>query len=216
MRVNSPSSSMRGERADSRRNRAALLTQAIQLIAERGPDVKLDQIARSAGVGNATLYRHFPDREALLRAIAVEVIGATAAAAERALAQEPDPYQALSQYLADALTIQVGWVMPAIAATLPPDDAELAKLRARSVTAINTLLSRATEAEAIRADITFGDISLLIIRLARPLPPGGDREVQARVAARHLAIVLAGLRPEPNTPLPGSGLDLAELRPRRP
>ena len=83
-------------RADARRNREALLSRAAELIAEHGPAVALDEVARAAGVGNATLYRHFPDRAALLRAIAVQVIGATAEAAERALAEEVGSFQALA------------------------------------------------------------------------------------------------------------------------
>lgn len=73
----------------------------------------LDEIARAAGVGNATLYRHFPDRAALLRAIAVQVIGATAAAAEQALAEETSSFQALARYLDEVLRVRVakntGW-----------------------------------------------------------------------------------------------------------
>jgi AcrR family transcriptional regulator len=157
------------------------------------------------------MYRHFPYRGALLHAIAVQVIGQTAEAAERALAEEPDSYQALARYLREAVRVRVGWVMPAIAAALDRDDAELAALRARSVVAITTLIGNAQRDGAINADVTFGDVSLLLIRLARPLPAGQDRAVQDSVAQRHLAILLAGLRPGAE-PLPGPGLTLGDLR----
>ena len=157
------------------------------------------------------LYRHFPDRAALLRAIAIQVTGATAEAAEQALAEETSSFQALARYLTEALRIRVAWVMPAIAAALEPGDAELAALRRRSVAAVTTLLKNAQHDGAIRADITFGDISLLLIRLGWPLPPGHDRAIQDAAAQRHLAIVLAGLRPS-GGPLPGTGLTLADLR----
>ena len=211
MRVNSPDISGRAPRADARRNREALLSQAAELITEHGPAVALDEIARAAGVANATLYRHFPDRAALLRAIAIQVTGATAEAAEQALAEETSSFQALARYLAEALRIRVAWVMPAIAAALGPADAELAALRGRGIAAVTTLIENAQRDRAIRADLTFGDISLLLIRLARPLPPGHDRAVQDAAAHRHLAIVLAGLRPG-GGPLPGTGLTLAGLR----
>ncbi|HEY6500313.1 MAG TPA: helix-turn-helix domain-containing protein [Streptosporangiaceae bacterium] len=198
-------------RADARRNREALLSQATELIAEHGPAVALDEVARAAGVGNATLYRHFPDRAALLRAIAVQVIGATAAAAEQALAEETGSFEALARYLREVLGVRVAWVMPAIARALEPGDAELAALRGRSVAAITTLIKNAQRDGVIRADLTFGDISLLLIRLARPLPPGSDRAVQDATAQRHLAIMLAGLRPGGES-LPGTGLALADLR----
>lgn len=215
MRVKSPDSGGRLPRADGRRNREALLSRAAELIAEQGPAVPLDEIARAAGVGNATLYRHFPDRNALLNALAAQVIGLTAEAAERALAGEPDSYQALARYLREAVRVRVAWVMPAIAAAIDRDDAELAALRTRSVTAIAALIGNAQRDGGIRPDVTFGDISLLLIRLARPLPPGHDRAVQDAVAQRQLAIVLAGLRPD-GEPLPGPGLTLADLRAQGP
>lgn len=211
MRVDSPDRAGRATRADGRRNREALIAQAAELIAERGAAVPLDEIARTAGVGNATLYRHFPDRNALLHAIAVQVMGRTAEAAERALAEEADSYQALARYLREAVRVRVGWVMPAIAAALDPGDAELASLRARSVAAIATLIDNAQRDGAIHPDITFGDVSLLLIRLARPLPPGQDRAVQDAVAQRHLTILLAGLGSAAE-PLPGPGLTLSDLR----
>jgi AcrR family transcriptional regulator len=215
VRVKSPDSGGRPPRADGRRNREALLSRAAELIAEQGPAVPLDEIARAAGVGNATLYRHFPDRNALLNALAAQVIGLTAEAAQSALAEEPDSYQALARYLREAVRVRVAWVMPAIAAAIDRDDAELAALRARSVTAITALIGNAQRDGGIRPDVTFGDISLLLIRLARPLPPGHDRAVQDAAAQRQLAIVLAGLRPGGET-LPGRGLTLADLRAQGP
>jgi AcrR family transcriptional regulator len=220
MRVDSPDNvagGRRGEarapRADALRNRERLLAHALELVAEHGPDVPLDAIAKSAGVSNATLYRHFCDRSALLRAIAVRVVGATARAAEAALAEEPDSYTALARYLGEALQVRVGWVMPAIAATISADDRDLGAARARSLAAVTQLMANAQRDGAIRADLTFGDLSLLLIRLARPLPPGRDRAVQDAVAARHLAIMLAGLRHADDS-LPGEGLELADLRSR--
>jgi AcrR family transcriptional regulator len=211
VRVNSPDRVGRLPRADGRRNREALLSRAAELIAEQGPAVPLDEIARAAGVGNATLYRHFPDRKALLHAIAMRVIGLTAEAAERAMNEETDSYQALARYLREAVSVRAAWVMPAIAAALDRDDAELAALRARSVAAIARLIANAQRDGTVRPDVTFGDISLLLIRLARPLPPGQDRAGQDATAQRHLAILLAGLRPAAE-PLPGPGLTLGDLR----
>jgi AcrR family transcriptional regulator len=59
----------RGLRADARRNRDALLVASAEVFAERGPDASLEEIARRAGVGIGTLYRHFPDRDALTEAV---------------------------------------------------------------------------------------------------------------------------------------------------
>src|SRR5690348_15911418 len=107
MRVHSPDSAGRAVRSDARRNREVLLASAVDLVAEHGPDGPLSLIARSAGVDNATLYRHFPDRAALLQAIALQVITATSQAAEAALSEEPDSYAALARYLREALKVRV-------------------------------------------------------------------------------------------------------------
>src|SRR5216683_2549991 len=89
------SKSTAGLRADARRNRRQALAAAAQVFVEQGADAPLDDIARRAGVGIATLYRRFPDREALVRAVAVDVLARTAHEARQALAEEPDAFAAL-------------------------------------------------------------------------------------------------------------------------
>ena len=76
-------------RADARRNRDQLVDAAGALFAERGPDVPMEEIARRAGVGVGTLYRRFPDRDALVRAVAYESLQRVVANA-RSAAGEPD------------------------------------------------------------------------------------------------------------------------------
>ena len=141
----------------------------------------------------------------------MRVIGLAAQAAEQALEEEQDSFEALSRYLREAVRIQVAWVMPAIAAAIDHDDAEYLALRTRSTDAIGKLIANAQRDGRISPDITFGDIGLLLIRLARPLPPGQDRAMQEAVAQRHLAIVLSGLSAA-SIPLPGLGLSLSDLR----
>lgn len=89
----------------------------------------LEEIAQRAGVGIGTLYRRFPDRQLLLRAVALDVLGRVAQAARLALAEEPDAFQALARYMHQALDLRIGAVMPALANQLPLEDTEL--LRAR-------------------------------------------------------------------------------------
>src|SRR5437870_4758030 len=89
----------RGLRADAMRNRAHVLAAARDVFVEHGADAPLDEIARRAGVGIATLYRRFPDREALLRAVALDVLARTGDEARAAEAEEPDPFGALGRYM---------------------------------------------------------------------------------------------------------------------
>ena len=86
-------------RADASRNRERIVTAAREAFVERGPDIPLDEIARRAGVGNATLYRNFADRGALTRTVTLSVLTGTAERAEAALTGSPTrsgPWRALS------------------------------------------------------------------------------------------------------------------------
>ena len=82
-------------RADARRNRDRLVDAAIELILEVGAEPPLDAIARRAEVGIGTLYRHFPDRERLLDAVAHHVLEASVEAAQAALTGGSDGYDTL-------------------------------------------------------------------------------------------------------------------------
>src|SRR5947208_2495681 len=90
--------SKRPPRADASRNAARLLAAAREVLAEAGNDVALDAIARRAGVGNATLYRHFPTRGDLLVAVYADEV-AELCARGAALLQDPDPVGALFAWL---------------------------------------------------------------------------------------------------------------------
>src|SRR5581483_10532344 len=93
-----PPSPARPLRSDARHNYARLLSAAAAAFAEHGPDAPLDEIARRAGVGIGTLYRHFPTRQALLEAVfldSIEALGAEAVA----LRDAADPGDALATWL---------------------------------------------------------------------------------------------------------------------
>jgi AcrR family transcriptional regulator len=85
-------------RADARRNRDRLLAAAAEVFAEEGADASLDAIARRAGVGSGTLYRHFPTREALIRAVYWARVEQACARGD-ALRAAHDPVTALSEWL---------------------------------------------------------------------------------------------------------------------
>ena len=101
-------------RTDARRNLDRLLAAARDAFAEQGPAAPLDEIARRAGVGIATLYRRFPDRQALARAVALDTWERVIEAASQSLAEEPDAFRALARYMHRALDLRVGAVMPVL------------------------------------------------------------------------------------------------------
>lgn len=201
-------------RADARRNRERLLAAARDVFVDLGPGAPLDAVAAAAGVGIGTLYRRFPDRQALIRGVVLDVLGLAAEEARLALTEEPDAFRALARYLHRALDLRVSAVMPALLDCMPPDEEAIASIRARSWGLFQQLTDRAHAAGTLRPDATFADIGLLLQRLARPLPGPIPRDLDNRLAHRHLDLLLDGLRADAAVPaerLPGPALSLAEL-----
>ena len=196
-------------RADARRNHELLLAAARELIAERGAGVPLEDVAKRAGVGIATLYRRFPDRDALLRAVVLDALTRTRLAAERA-AEFDDPFEALATYLRVALELRVSAVMPQVLDVLDLDDPEMAE--ARDASAVERLVLAAREAGDIPDDVTFADVAMMLVRIARPLPGPLPLEAKDELARRHLELFIRGLRAPATGDLSGPSLSLADLK----
>ncbi|WP_240529374.1 TetR/AcrR family transcriptional regulator [Streptomyces antioxidans] len=205
--ADAPSSPMR---ADARRNREQILRAAREVFADQGPDAPLDEIARRAGVGIATLYRRFPHRAELHRGVAIEVLTALDEAARRAAAEEGDPGLALRRFMHAALDLKIGSVMPALLGRFTVDEI-LAGVPGDAIAPIDAMLLRAQAQGLVRRDVVFGDITLMIIRLTRPLPGGGRFAPDDTLAHRQLDVYIDGLRPtgspRPTTPLGGPAID---------
>jgi AcrR family transcriptional regulator len=201
----------RRTRADAVRNREQILRAAVDLMVEQGPAVPLELIARQAGVGIATLYRHFPDRMVLLRQVTLDVLTQSAAAAKAALEEEPDAFTALARYLHDAIDLRIGVVMPMLAERVLMDE-ELVTARDASQEALTAVVRAAHDEGSLRPDVGSGDIGLLMIRMTPPLPVAIAPEDNHRLSHRHLELVLDGLlRFLAVDSLPGRPLDLEEL-----
>jgi AcrR family transcriptional regulator len=202
-------------RADARRNRERILAAARDVFVDQGPDAPLDAIATAAEVGIGTLYRRFPDRRAVVRAVVLDVLARTGEEARVALAEEADAFRALARYMHRALDLRVSAVMPALLDHMPPDDEEIASIRTYSWGLFQQLVDRAHAAGTLRPEVTFADIGFLLIRLARPLPGPITRDLNNQLAHRHLELLLDGLRAgraEPAAPLPEPALTLADLQ----
>jgi AcrR family transcriptional regulator len=180
-------------RADARRNYDALLTAADELFATNGPDVALDEIARRAGVGNATLYRHFPDRRDLLVAVCVSEVKALCTLGEQLDAQ-PEAGQPLTSWLRAYIThVSAKHGLAAAFATGRREDSELVAACQTAVEAIGTsLLQRAQDSGTVRADVTLRDVITLVNAIAMATETTEEGE-----ADRMLAIVLSGIAQPP-------------------
>jgi AcrR family transcriptional regulator len=184
----------RPQRADARRNYDRLLVAAAEAIAERGAEASLDDIAKRAGVGPGTLYRHFPTREHLLEAVFHERIVLLRDDAARLLVEEPDPDRALETWL--RALIEHLRRYRGLAETLKgmyDQESELMlEVRDMMRWSASALLTRAQEAGVARTDIDGIDVmrighgaGMVIVE------PGHDGDVRAE---RLLNLVMDGVR----------------------
>jgi AcrR family transcriptional regulator len=156
----------RKPRADSVRNRERLLKAAARILGTGGGDASLEAVARRAGVGIGTLYRHFPTREALFEAVYRHEVDEVAELAEQ-MGQESSPVDALRQWLrAIVKLVATKKGMLAALALAADGRSDLYAYSAERLSkAIGTLLQRATKAGQIRADITPEELLRALIGL---------------------------------------------------
>jgi AcrR family transcriptional regulator len=202
-------------RADARRNRDQILGAARDVFVEQGTGAPLEEVARRAGVGIGTLYRRFPDRQALQRAVALDTLIRVTQEAHLALAEEPDAFRALARYMHRAIDLRVGAIMPRLMAQLSLEDGLLLQARDEAAVPVRALIDAAQANGTLRPDVDFGDIGLLIARLCQPLLGPIPHNTADDLAHRHLALLLDGLRSglvRPAGTLPGPALSLADLK----
>jgi len=187
-------------RADARRNREKVLMAARAVFSEHGRDAQMDDVARRAGVGVGTVYRHFPTKEALIEALMVAAFEAILAEAEAALEVE-DPWEAFSSVLwrgaeimaADRALSEVFASIPGAMESAMPTVEGLTDTVAR-------LIARAQEAGVLRADMIVDDVPMVMCGIGSATKKEHRCEGAWR---RHLSIVLDGLRADSASgPLP--------------
>jgi AcrR family transcriptional regulator len=176
----------RKPRADGQRNREQIVTRTARLFYQRGVDVPMEEIAEHAGFGVGTLYRHFPDRAALTRAVARSLYEQIDGLVQRVSQDNPDAWQALTRIIR-------GWVGLRLAVRKPLDrwlvearqaDQRLQERHDFIVGFLDRAVADAQAAGTLRADVTRNDIIRLIGLL-----------VLADEADHLTGIVIDGLRP---------------------
>jgi AcrR family transcriptional regulator len=188
-------------RADAARNRRRILAAAAAVFAERELDASTAEIARRAGVGEATLFRRFPTKDDLIVAILAEQMDAVIATTEECL-QEPDPWRALERFFLAMVELQVydRGALDAVKEECTTSPA-LAGRRRRIMELMSKLLRRAQEeARVVRDDLTAPDLALLTsggAAVAGVAFPGLREDLWRRYAG----VILDGMRPEGATKL---------------
>jgi AcrR family transcriptional regulator len=187
-----------GQRSHARRNHEVLVATAREVFAERGAEGSLEEIARRAGVGIGTLYRHFATRDALVEAVFERRIGDFAAIAEAAAA-EPDAWSAFAGFLEQMLELQSGdRLLKDVLLRSAPGAVRVESARAEMRRLFEQVLERAHAQGGLRADFGFPDLSVLLWSFA-PLIDA-SAETGSSIWKRHLHLLLDGLRSESATP----------------
>lgn len=177
-------------RADARRNVDALLRSAMAVFAKSGVDAPMRTIAAKAGVGVGTLYRHFPQRSDLIKAIIRREVDACVALAS-SLAATHAPGEALAlwmQSLVDLVATKRG-LGPALHSGDPAYQALPDYVLGQLTPALRGLLDAAAAAGIVRADVDASELLLAALRLAAPASDGNTAQAQ-----RMVALLVDGLR----------------------
>jgi AcrR family transcriptional regulator len=189
--VQSSEKTSRKPRADSERNREKLLVAARDVFSAGGPEASLEAVARKAGVGIGTLYRHFPTREALFQAVYSREIDQLVELAARLAAEEP-PFEALRHWL-HAQIRMVATKKGMLAALNPVFDGATEVFAAHQELnrrAVGDLMARAVAAGAIRDDIEPADVMRAVIGMCYTRDQPGWQDTVIRL----VDVFLDGLR----------------------
>jgi AcrR family transcriptional regulator len=195
-------------RSDARRNRELILAAASELFAESGAELSIDELARRAGVGHATIFRRFPSKDDLIVAMIEQRLNALAEAVEEA-AHSEDAWEGLAgamAVIAERQAMDRGLADAADSRVVGAPN--LREARQRILTPMADLLARAQAAGQVRADLQPEDVFFLITAAANASPcrfqiPGLWR--------RYLGVVLDGMRPEGASPLSPDAPALCEI-----
>ncbi|HSO98583.1 MAG TPA: TetR/AcrR family transcriptional regulator [Solirubrobacteraceae bacterium] len=184
-----PPQTARPLRADARRNRDRILQAAGEVFGASGSEAQMDDVARAAGLGIGTLYRHFPTKTALMAALVRRKFERFTATLELALSEHDDGFAALAA------------AMRANAASLEDDAAtryamgsgtevfeSVADEQVPLLALTEEAIARGQRAGTLRADLTVADIPMLMCGVSTSIDRGFDWR-------RHLEIVLDGMRP---------------------
>ena len=175
---------LRPLRADARRNRARVLEAAEEVLSVEGLAVPVDVVARRAGLGVGTVYRHFPTKEALFEAIVVARLEALVERADE-LSTAGDPGQALFTFVSELVELAVKKkdLMDELARAGVKSEELIAGIKERLEHSFEVLLQRAQAAGTVRQDINRADVSALVMGTCLAANQQGCRESTQRLVS---------------------------------
>ncbi|WP_432890679.1 TetR/AcrR family transcriptional regulator [Kribbella sp. CA-245084] len=198
----------RPARRDSVRNRERLVTAAREVFAEHGFGATLDDIARQAGLGTGTAYRHFPNKHAIAAEVLREATEQIVVDADEALSVD-DPWDGLVQFFERTAARQAADRGLYETLTGQGDDDEQARIWPRIVASVTELFNRAQSAGVIREDAAPQDVAAIFAMLGPAFAM--SRAIDPDLWRRYLALMLDALKPTdsrlPIGPPPAEALD---------
>ena len=201
---------LRPLRADARRNRAKLLEAAKEVFATEGLAVPIDQIARRAGVGVGTVYRHFPTKQALFEAVVLDHIEALVERGEELCTTE-DPGAALFTFISELVDLAVKKkdLSDELARAGVESEQLLSGVKERLERCFEVLLERAQDSGAVRNDINGTDLTALVMgTCVAASQPGCSESTQ-----RMVGVLCDGFRARAKPRgLPTPGVDLSGVK----
>ena len=185
-------------RRDAALNREKILRAAREVFGQHGLRVTLDDVARHAGVGVGTVYRRFPDKETLVRALFEQDLGIRQASAERALAH-PDPWEGFVGFLMEmGADLAENRGLQEVIMLGSHSSEPIETVRGGMLPFLEALIHRAQESGDLRAEITPSDIPVVVQMLS-----AASQFTQGKrpdVWRRYFEIILNGIRQRPDNP----------------
>jgi AcrR family transcriptional regulator len=197
----------RAVRRDALENREKILTVAAELMAQRGRNVPMVEIAEAAGVGVGTIYRGWPDRTALLHALEHHAYDLLIDILDRIAEAGQTGADAIETYLDECLNLGNQLVLPLRGAPPLTDQAAIAA-REQINTALERFVADGHLNGSVHADVNATDIIMCAAMITQPLPHGPG---SSTIARRHLCLFVRGIRAPADQPLPGPAVTRQDI-----
>jgi AcrR family transcriptional regulator len=207
--LNAMPSILSGRRAEAARNDERILESA-RAVFVADPGAPISAVAAHAGVGVGALYRRYESKEELLRRLCADGLQRFIAAAEAALADHGDPWEAFAGFMRACVDADTNSLTTRLAGTFTPTD-ELYREAGRDQGLLTALFDRTRAAGALRADLEVNDVGLLLEQIAALRV--GDEERTRELRRRYLELMLTATRLS-GEPLPGPPPGWEELAAR--
>jgi AcrR family transcriptional regulator len=197
--MSATSTPMSGRRAEAARNDQRIL-EAARAVFVADPGAPIAAVAEHAGVGISALYRRYASKEELLRRLCADGLRAYIPAAEEALADDGDPWEAFARFMRRIVDADTHSLTSRLAGTFTPTE-ELNRDAAIAQELNERLLERTVAAGALRSDLDVNDLSMVFEQVAAVRL--GDKERTSQLRHRYLALLLEAMHGPAAAPLPG-------------